>query len=289
MKRWLSYALLVVGIAVLTLVAFTPSNASAEKRTFQVRLADQSIITVTVDVPPGTPINLIPLPGVVVAEIPNPTGTPSPVTVPPVNVPAPDPGRRRHDRPVRPGQRRAARQLELRLELAALTPRVAAVRLGLEARRPRHSGNTNAQAQDETSGKTNKKHKKKKKHKKTKLRRPDGSPAPTNPTFFDALPGPTSVDGVPNFVIRKFRVPLFLLPIYQAAGIQYGIRWEVLAAINEIETDYGRNLNVSSAGAVGWMQFIPSTWKMLRRRREQRRQARTPTTRSTRSSPPRAT
>ena len=39
------------------------------------------------------------------------------------------------------------------------------------------------------------------------------------------------------------------------------MRWEVLAAINEIETDYGRNLNVSSAGAVGWMQFIPSTWK----------------------------
>ncbi|HKN93683.1 MAG TPA: lytic murein transglycosylase, partial [Thermoleophilaceae bacterium] len=45
------------------------------------------------------------------------------------------------------------------------------------------------------------------------------------------------------------------------AGIEYGIRWEVLAAINEIETDYGRNLNVSSAGAVGWMQFLPSTWK----------------------------
>jgi hypothetical protein len=62
-------------------------------------------------------------------------------------------------------------------------------------------------------------------------------------------------------VIRKFRVPIFLLPIYQAAGIQYGIRWEHLAAINEIETDYGRNLNVSSAGAVGWMQFLPSTWR----------------------------
>ena len=56
-------------------------------------------------------------------------------------------------------------------------------------------------------------------------------------------------------------MPIFLLPIYQAAGIQYGVRWEVLAAINEIETDYGRNLNVSSAGAVGWMQFMPSTWK----------------------------
>ena len=74
-------------------------------------------------------------------------------------------------------------------------------------------------------------------------------------------PGPTSATGVPNFIIRKFRVPPFLLPIYQAAGVEYGVRWEVLAAINEIESDYGRNLNVSSAGAVGWMQFLPSSWK----------------------------
>jgi hypothetical protein len=89
----------------------------------------------------------------------------------------------------------------------------------------------------------------------------NGTPAPSNPTFMDALPGPAKVTSVPNFVIQQFHVPLFLLPIYQAAGIQYGVRWEVLAAINEIETDYGRNLNVSSAGAVGWMQFLPSTWK----------------------------
>ena len=67
---------------------------------------------------------------------------------------------------------------------------------------------------------------------------------------------------MPNFFIDKFRIPPFLLPIYQAAGMQYGIRWEVLAAINEIETDYGRNLNISSAGALGWMQFMPATWDM---------------------------
>ncbi|HEX5909551.1 MAG TPA: lytic transglycosylase domain-containing protein, partial [Thermoleophilaceae bacterium] len=93
------------------------------------------------------------------------------------------------------------------------------------------------------------------------IRNPDGSPTPSNPGFVDALPGPSTASGVPNFVIRKFRVPVFLLPIYQAAGIQYGIRWEILAAINEIETDYGRNLNVSSAGALGWMQFMPATWR----------------------------
>jgi hypothetical protein len=66
---------------------------------------------------------------------------------------------------------------------------------------------------------------------------------------------------VPNFFIDNFRIPPFLLPIYQAAGIEYDVPWQVLAAINEIETDYGRNLSVSTAGAVGWMQFLPSTWK----------------------------
>lgn len=71
--------------------------------------------------------------------------------------------------------------------------------------------------------------------------------------------GPVSV---PNLVLQQFQIPPFLLPIYQAAGIQYGIRWEILASINEIETNYGRNLNVSSAGALGWMQFMPATWEM---------------------------
>ncbi len=92
------------------------------------------------------------------------------------------------------------------------------------------------------------------------LREPDGTPTDTNPTFSWALPGAAPI-GVPNFFIDKFRIPPFLLPIYQAAGIEYGVRWEILAAINEIETDYGRNVNVSSAGALGWMQFMPATWR----------------------------
>jgi hypothetical protein len=87
-----------------------------------------------------------------------------------------------------------------------------------------------------------------------------GVPDSHDPTLSVGLPGPAPI-GVPNFIISKFRIPPFLLPLYQAAGVQYGVRWEVLAAINEIETDYGRNLNVSSAGAVGWMQFLPSSWR----------------------------
>ena len=108
------------------------------------------------------------------------------------------------------------------------------------------------------------KHKKPSKAKKPATPPPpvtkSGVPTPSNPTFSFALPGPAPI-GVPNFFIESFQIPPFLLPIYQAAGIQYNVPWQVLAAINEIETDYGRNLSVSTAGAVGWMQFLPSTWK----------------------------
>ena len=48
--------------------------------------------------------------------------------------------------------------------------------------------------------------------------------------------------------------------IWQAAGASYGIPWTVLAAINKVETNFGANLGPSSAGAIGWMQFMPSTW-----------------------------
>jgi hypothetical protein len=54
--------------------------------------------------------------------------------------------------------------------------------------------------------------------------------------------------------------PAFLIPIYRAAARRYHLPWQILAAINAIETDYGRDLNVSVAGAIGWMQFEPDTW-----------------------------
>jgi murein DD-endopeptidase MepM/ murein hydrolase activator NlpD len=87
-----------------------------------------------------------------------------------------------------------------------------------------------------------------------------GSPTPDNPTTTIAPFGPAPI-GVPNFVIDSFEIPPFLLPIYQACGTEYGIPWEVLASINKIESGFGTNLNVSSAGAMGWMQFIPSSWE----------------------------
>jgi len=48
--------------------------------------------------------------------------------------------------------------------------------------------------------------------------------------------------------------------LWQRAGDAYGVPWQVLAAINKIESDFGRNMGPSSAGALGWMQFIPDSW-----------------------------
>ena len=65
---------------------------------------------------------------------------------------------------------------------------------------------------------------------------------------------------VPNFVINNFEIPPFLLPIYQACGSEYGIPWQVLASINRAETTFGTNLGDSTAGAMGWMMFMPASW-----------------------------
>jgi hypothetical protein len=57
--------------------------------------------------------------------------------------------------------------------------------------------------------------------------------------------------------------PAQLIPLYQVAAAKYALGPEgpaVLAAINEVESNFGRDLSTSSAGAIGWMQFEPGTW-----------------------------
>jgi murein DD-endopeptidase MepM/ murein hydrolase activator NlpD len=72
------------------------------------------------------------------------------------------------------------------------------------------------------------------------------------------------VFSIPGSTCAAAGVPPVLIPIYQRASAAYGLGPQgaaVLAGINEVETAFGTNLNVSSAGAVGWMQFMPSTWE----------------------------
>jgi hypothetical protein len=51
-----------------------------------------------------------------------------------------------------------------------------------------------------------------------------------------------------------------LLGYYKAASAATGVPWPYLAAINLVETRMGRIRGVSTAGAQGPMQFLPSTW-----------------------------
>lgn len=51
-----------------------------------------------------------------------------------------------------------------------------------------------------------------------------------------------------------------LLSYYRDAEAATGIGWEYLAAINLVETGYGRISGLSTANAIGPMQFLQSTW-----------------------------
>ncbi|HVE73503.1 MAG TPA: lytic murein transglycosylase [Mycobacteriales bacterium] len=65
----------------------------------------------------------------------------------------------------------------------------------------------------------------------------------------------------PATVRASKRRPASYRELYQVSA-RYcpGLRWQVLAAIGQVESGHGRNNGPSSAGALGPMQFLPSTW-----------------------------
>ncbi len=255
---------LLIGLATAGALSagFGPSvaPASAALRTLDVTLLGGRVVRVTLDVPPDTPLDELEIPGITVpvvsiTEVPGPAPDPSaagPASGTTAGAGASGPtGATSPSGPTGPTGRQAAakddarsRRAQEASRAARRRARAATARQKAAARRRRRLAE---KAQEEAVA-------------RARRAGADAAPAPVTAGDAFALPGGTAV-GVPNFFIERFRIPPFLLPIYQAAGIQYGVRWEVLAAINEIETDYGRNLNVSTAGALGWMQFMPATWE----------------------------
>jgi hypothetical protein len=67
--------------------------------------------------------------------------------------------------------------------------------------------------------------------------------------------------GFPEWEIRPPQPAETLRSFYDEGERAYGISWAYLAAIHLVETRMGRIRGLSSAGAQGPMQFIPSTWE----------------------------
>ncbi len=236
------------------------TNAHAEMHYVRVTLVTGQQLTITVDIPPGTPLDQLQIPGLPAAiasivdlgstdSTPTPTATASP-TVQPTATATPTPA---PSATSTPGSKQGKTDKPKR-EKPSTDP--------VTEDKPEEEESNTAKGDANTQSQTGKV--------ATPTPMPTSTPVPDSqvdppsqddPSFSLAEPGAAKA-GVPNFFIDRFKIPPFLLPIYQAAGTEYGIRWEVLAAINEIETNYGRLNDVtSSAGAQGWMQFMPATWK----------------------------
>ncbi|HVH50950.1 MAG TPA: lytic transglycosylase domain-containing protein, partial [Gaiellaceae bacterium] len=82
------------------------------------------------------------------------------------------------------------------------------------------------------------------------------SSGPTATLTLSIMPGSVTT-GVQSVLAGNW---IGLLPMWTTAGATYGVPWQVLAAINRIESNDGMNLGPSIAGAIGWMQFMPATW-----------------------------
>lgn len=81
----------------------------------------------------------------------------------------------------------------------------------------------------------------------------------------DSGAGDTSCQPAPGRGASK--IPPAYLAAYRKAGAEYGIGWNVLAAVGEVESDHGRGpgsgirTGTNYAGAAGPMQFLAGTWK----------------------------
>jgi membrane-bound lytic murein transglycosylase B len=87
----------------------------------------------------------------------------------------------------------------------------------------------------------------------------DGGSAPASEPPISTF----AIPSIPSSSCATSGVPPILIPIYNRAAAAYELGPQgpaILASINGIESAFGSNMGPSSAGAIGWMQFMPETW-----------------------------
>jgi hypothetical protein len=61
--------------------------------------------------------------------------------------------------------------------------------------------------------------------------------------------------------VRRPEPPENLKTYYREAESKSSVPWQLLASVNFVESRFGRVMGPSTAGALGPMQFLPSTWE----------------------------
>jgi murein DD-endopeptidase MepM/ murein hydrolase activator NlpD len=67
-------------------------------------------------------------------------------------------------------------------------------------------------------------------------------------------------DGLGAVATGGLDVPPEQLAAMQRVALWTGLPWQIFAAIAKVESDFGRNMSTSWAGAIGYGQFLPETW-----------------------------
>ena len=66
-----------------------------------------------------------------------------------------------------------------------------------------------------------------------------------------------------NLIEGGLDIPPDQLAVMQQVSAGTGIPWQIFAAIAKVESNFGRNMATSSAGAIGYGQFLPEMWEIF--------------------------
>ena len=66
-----------------------------------------------------------------------------------------------------------------------------------------------------------------------------------------------------NLIEGGLDIPPDQLAAMQQVSARTGIPWQIFAAIAKVESNFGRNMATSSAGAIGYGQFLPEMWEIF--------------------------
>ena len=75
------------------------------------------------------------------------------------------------------------------------------------------------------------------------------------------VPSVRPVPATPGW--NDLAVPPDQLAVMQEVSAATGIPWQVFAGIARVESNFGRNMATSSAGAIGYGQFLPDMWAVF--------------------------